>query len=198
MIGADRTVPRHHTTAAGKTRLLMRIVFIGDIVGKPGRRAVKELLPALRERHGGFDLVIANAENAAGGNGITAAIASELTDAGIDLMTMGNHVWDQKEFADEIADVPNVIRPANLPKAAPGRGWAVTQSAAGVPVAVLNLGGGIFFNQYHNPFEAAEDIIPKLRESANVVVLDFHAEATSEKIAMGRFLDGKASLVVGT
>ena len=175
----------------------MKLLFVGDIVGKPGRRAVQALLPKWRQEQG-LDLVVANAENAAGGNGLTEAIAKELTQSGVDWMTTGNHVWDQKEFVEEIERVPNVIRPANLPKGTPGRGWAIAQTKNGTPVALLNLGGGLFFNQYRNPFECAEELLPLLQEQAKVVLVDFHAEATSEKIALGRMLDGRASLLVGT
>lgn len=176
----------------------MKILFIGDIVGRPGRRAVAFWVPRLHERYGGLDFVIANGENAAGGNGLTEAIAKEITGYGVDFLTTGNHVWDQKEFVEEIERVPNVLRPANLPKGTPGRGFAVIPTRNGVPVALLNLGGSLFFTQYHNPFEFADEWVPVLREQTPVIVVDFHAEATSEKLAMGRFLDGRVSLVVGT
>jgi hypothetical protein len=176
----------------------LKILFIGDIVGKPGRRAVEFWIPRLNERYGGLDFVVANGENAAGGNGITEVLAREITDFGVDFLTTGNHVWDQKEFVQEIERVPNVVRPANLPKGTPGRGFAVVPARNGVPVAILNLAGSLFFYQYHNPFEFVDEWVPTLREQTPVLVVDFHAEATSEKVAMGRFLDGRASLVVGT
>lgn len=176
----------------------MKILFIGDIVGKPGRQAVEHWVPRLVEREAGLDFVIANGENAAGGNGLTEALAKEIARCGVDFFTTGNHVWDQKEFVEQIERMPNVVRPANLPKRTPGRGFAVVEARNGAPVAVLNLGGSLFFHQYHNPFECADEWVPALREQTPVVIVDFHAEATSEKIALGRFLDGKASLVVGT
>ncbi|GIX06434.1 MAG: metallophosphoesterase [Candidatus Poribacteria bacterium] len=175
----------------------MKILFIGDIVGRPGRRAVREGLPLLQERYGPFDLVLANAENAAGGNGLTAALAKELTGYGVDFMTTGNHVWDQKEFVEEIAQVENVLRPLNLPPGTPGRGWALVPARNGLSVGLLNAGGKIFM-PYDNPFLIVEETVERLREQTPIIVVDFHAEATSEKLAMGWFLDGRATLVVGT
>jgi metallophosphoesterase (TIGR00282 family) len=176
----------------------VKLLFIGDIVGRPGRNAVRGLLPSLEARWSGLDLVIANAENAAGGVGLTEALAKEITGYGVDWMTTGNHVWDQKEFVAQIECVPNVLRPVNLPSGTPGRGAVLAHARNGDRVAIVNLGGRLFFHEYENPFEAADRILPPLREETPIVVVDFHAEATSEKIAMGRFLDGRASLVVGT
>ncbi|MDA1192328.1 MAG: TIGR00282 family metallophosphoesterase [Candidatus Poribacteria bacterium] len=175
----------------------MKVLYIGDIVGKPGRLAVRDGLPKLVERHGGFDLVVANAENAAAGHGLTLKIVNELTRFGIHFMTTGNHVWDQKEFVQEIEKCDNVIRPANLPPETPGRGLAIFEAKNGVSVGVLNLGGSIFMN-YDNPFQPVGEYVARLATEAKVILVDLHAEATSEKIAMGRFLDGRVSLVVGT
>ncbi len=175
----------------------MKLVFIGDIVGKPGRQAVQQVVPLLRERYAGLDAVVANAENAAGGRGLTAKIAKEITSYGVDFMTTGNHVWDQKQFLKEIDGTPNVVRPLNVPDSTPGVGSKVFQVPSGHAVGVLNVAGGLFMN-YDSPFSCAMPAVDALREQAAVVLVDVHAEATSEKIAMGRYLDGKASLVVGT
>lgn len=176
----------------------MKLLFIGDIVGKPGRGAVEYWVPRLRERYGGLEFVIANAENAAGGHGLTQAIAAELTGYGVDFLTTGNHVWDQKEFVTQIERVPNVVRPANLPPNVPGRGTAVARTRAGVSIGIINIGGRLSFTQYDNPFLAMSDLLPPIREQTRLIVVDMHAEATSEKIAMGRYLDGRVTLVVGT
>ncbi|KAB2673981.1 MAG: TIGR00282 family metallophosphoesterase [Verrucomicrobia bacterium] len=175
----------------------MKLLFIGDIVGEPGRRAVKILLPVLRERHG-LGFVIANGENSAGGNGITAALAQELFQSGVDVITTGDHVWDQKETAGLLAREPRVLRPANYPPGVPGNGSVVHARPDGPPVAVLNLQGRTFMPALENPFVLAVAEVRRLRESTPVVFVDFHAEATSEKIAMGRMLDGQISGLVGT
>lgn len=175
----------------------MKLLFIGDIVGGPGRRAVRQCVPVLRERYDALDAVIANAENAAGGRGLTAKIAAELTGYGVDFMTTGNHVWDQKQFLTEIDSVPNVVRPLNVPAGTPGCGSAVFETPTGIRVGVVNFAGSLFMN-YDSPFPAAAPTVQALREEADVVVVDMHAEATSEKIGMGWHLDGRASLVVGT
>jgi len=175
----------------------LKLAFIGDIVGKPGRQAVQEVMPRLHEQYGGLDAVVANAENAAGGRGLTAKIAKEITSYGVDFMTTGNHVWDQKQFLKEIDSVPNVVRPLNVPDGTPGVGAKVFETAGGVRVGVLNVAGALFMN-YDSPFPRAMPAVEQLREDASIVLVDMHAEATSEKIGMGRYLDGKASLVVGT
>ncbi len=176
----------------------LRILAIGDVVGRPGRRAVKELLPGLREKPGA-DFVIANAENAAGGSGLTLDTARELLDAGCDVLTTGDHFFEKPEVKDIIAHEPRVLRPANWSRHAPGRGWGVFESASGVKVGVLNLIGRTFMRfMVDNPFDAADEVVEALRKETHVVAVDFHGEATSEKIATGRYLDGRASLVFGT
>lgn len=176
----------------------MRILAIGDIVGRPGRRAVATLLPSLRKEYD-LDLVVANAENAAGGIGITPEIGQELLSEGIDILTMGNHAWGKREAYDFLDDEPRIIRPANYPNGAPGRGHTTVKSRSGVPVGVINIGGRVFFpNDLDCPFRGALEIIEDLRRTVKVTLVDFHAEATSEKVAMGHYLDGLASAVFGT
>ncbi|OLC55959.1 MAG: metallophosphoesterase [Chloroflexi bacterium 13_1_40CM_4_68_4] len=171
----------------------MRILAIGDVVGKPGRQAVARLLPQLR-RERGYELVVCNGENAAGGNGLTRTIAEELREAGCDVMTNGNHVWDQRQFLEEIKDLDYCIRPLNLDAAAPGRGWVVCKG-----VLVANAIGRVFMADVDNPYRAMERLLDELADDApRIRILDWHAEATSEKIAMGFFLDGRVSAVVGT
>ena len=175
----------------------MKLLFIGDVVGEPGRRAVRQLLPDMVRREGvGF--VVANGENSAGGNGITAATARELTDAGVDVITTGDHVWDQKETAGLLASSSRVLRPLNYPAGVPGKGWTVVEKEGCPAVGVLNLQGRTFMPPLENPFVAGRDALMQIRERARVVLVDFHAEATSEKVAFGWMADGLASLVVGT
>src|SRR3990170_4435693 len=175
----------------------MKVLFLGDVVGKPGRRAVREWVPRLAAR-GEADFVIANGENASGGIGIDPKGADELFSAGVDVLTSGNHVWRKREIADYIDRVPAFTRPANFPPGAPGAGWVVRESAGGVPVAVLNLMGRVFMQALDCPFRTADALVPMLRERARVVVVDMHAEATSEKAAMGWHLAGRVSAVLGT
>lgn len=171
----------------------MRILFVGDVVGKPGRRAVVQLLPRLREELA-IDLAVVNGENAAGGSGLTAEIARELRDAGADVVSNGNHVWDQRQFKDEIGTLDFAIRPVNLPPNNPGRGWVVVKGAL-----VVNAIGRVFMGAADDPFRAIDGVLDQLGASApKVRVLDWHAEATSEKLAMGWHLDGRFSAVVGT
>ncbi len=175
---------------------MLKTLFIGDIFAKPGRRAVEALVPQLRHEYN-LDIVIANAENAAAGRGVTQKIAQQMTNAGVDFMTTGNHVWDQRQFLNEIENVPNIVRPANVPKGTPGRGCAIAQARDGTKVAVLNLCGKVFM-PYDCPFAIAKPLAERLLQETPVLIVDIHAEATSEKIAMGLHLDGIASLVVGT
>ncbi len=175
----------------------MRLLFIGDIVGKPGRDCVRIGLPAVVDYHQ-IDFVIANAENAAGGFGITREIGEQLLDAGVEVMTSGNHIWDKREALDYIGIEPRLLRPLNFPTGAPGNGSYVARSRDGRSVAVVNVMGRVFMTPLDDPFVAAEREIAKLRERARIVFVDFHAEATSEKLAMGWHLDGKATAVVGT
>ena len=174
----------------------MRILFIGDVVARPGRRAVAALLPTLRKELAP-DLVIANGENSAGGAGITAATAEELFAAGVDLLTTGNHVWHQREALNYLPTTERVVRPLNFPPGAPGRG-ATLVHVAGTPVLLANALGRVFMDAVDDPFRALATLLGERAAEAQVIVVDFHAEATSEKRAMGFHLDGRVSLVVGT
>jgi metallophosphoesterase (TIGR00282 family) len=174
----------------------MRVLLIGDIVGRPGREAVEIFLPQLR-RDFNMDFVVANGENAAGGRGITKDIAFALYELGIDFLTLGNHTWDQKELVKYIDDDRRMIRPANYPVGVPGRGYGVV-AKNGLKLGVMNLSGRVYLPPLDNPFKMALDIVNKIKDEAQAVLVDFHAEATSEKVAMGRFLEGKVSAVVGT
>lgn len=175
----------------------MKILFIGDIVGEPGRKAVQTILPRLHEQHA-LDFVIANGENSAGGNGITPQIAGELFSAGIDVITTGDHLWDQKTVVDLFFSEPRFLRPLNYPAGVPGHGANVYQLRRLPPIAVMNVQGRTFMPPMENPFTTAEAEVIRLRDQAKIIFVDFHAEATSEKIAFGRFLDGRVSAVVGT
>ena len=173
------------------------ILFIGDVVGQPGRTAVKTLLPALRERHSA-DFVIANGENSAGGSGITPKTAEELFSAGVDAITSGDHLWDQKEVLGLLADEKRFLRPMNYPPEVPGRGGG-TFDAKNSRIGVFNFQGRTFMQpQLENPFLLAREEVRKMREQTKIIFVDFHAEATSEKIAFARMLDGQVSAVVGT
>jgi len=182
----------------------VKLLFIGDIVGQPGRRAVKELVPKLRERHA-LDFVIANGENSAGGSGITPKIAEEIFSAGVDVITTGDHLWDQKEVMELLEKEKRFLRPLNYPAATPGQGAGVfevhsPQSTvhSRILVGVLNLQGRTFMPALENPFSMGMEAVKKLREQTKIIFVDFHAEATSEKIAFARMLDGQVSAVVGT
>jgi metallophosphoesterase (TIGR00282 family) len=176
---------------------VVKILFIGDIVGKPGRDVTKRALAPLVDRHG-IDLVVANVENAAGGAGVTRDVAESIRDLGVDVMTSGNHVWDKREALDYIELEPRLIRPANYPAGVPGRGRYVARTRAGVAVAVINVMGRVFMAPLDNPFTTVTAEIEGCRADARLVLVDFHAEATSEKIAMGWYLDGRVTAVVGT
>jgi len=175
----------------------VKILFVADIVGKPGRQAVSRELHRLVDSYR-IDCVIANGENAAGGFGITEETARELYSCGVNLLTSGNHIWDKKDSLDFINRDERVIRPANYPDGAPGRGSAVIHTPAGIPVAVLNLEGRVFMSALECPFRIAGREIARLREMTPIVLVDFHAEATSEKLALGWYLDGRVSAVLGT
>jgi metallophosphoesterase (TIGR00282 family) len=175
----------------------MNILFIGDIVGRPGRELVRKGLRALVEQHN-VDLTIANAENAAAGFGVTKDIGDSLLDWGVDVMTSGNHIWDKKEVVGYIASEPRLLRPANYPAGVPGRGSFVAHSGDGRAVGVINVMGRVFMLNIDDPFAVVLREIDALRHKTRVIIVDFHAEATSEKIAMGWHLDGKVTLVVGT
>jgi hypothetical protein len=174
-----------------------RLLFIGDIVGRPGRELVRRGLPAL-VAHRRIDLVIANVENAAAGFGVTPDIAEELLAAGVHVLTGGNHIWDRKEILPYFAEQPRLLRPANFPPGAPGGGRYVARAANGVCVAVVNLMGRVFMTAIDDPFRAALAEIEAVAPPAQLVFVDFHAEATSEKVAMGWHLDGRVAAVVGT
>lgn len=174
----------------------MRILFVGDVVGRPGRRAVRECLPGLIDRHG-VDLTVINAENSAGGFGLTPDTVRELFDHGADILTGGNHSFDKREGLDILEIDERVLRPHNYPSDNPGAGVAVV-SCAGARVAVLNLQGRVFMPLTDCPFRAVDRLLESLRDQADVVVVDFHAEATSEKLALAWYLDGRAAALVGT
>ncbi|RJX19347.1 MAG: TIGR00282 family metallophosphoesterase [Ammonifex sp.] len=174
----------------------MRILMIGDIVGRPGRRAVKENVPDLR-REFGISFVIANGENAAGGNGITRETAAELFDYGIDAITGGNHIWDKKESYSFISQETRLVRPANYPPGVPGAGYRVFP-VEDVNIAVVNLSGRVFMPDVDCPFRKADEILAELASQAEVIIVDFHTETTSEKTAFGWYLDGKVTAVFGT
>lgn len=177
----------------------LRLLFLGDIVGKPGRDAVLVQLPGLRRRLNP-DFIIANAENAAHGFGVTEKICAELFDAGIDMLTSGNHVWDQREALSFIDREPRLLRPRNFPPGTPGRGAGLYEAANGGRVLVINVMGRLFMDPLDDPFAALEDELAAcpLKMAADAIVVDVHAEATSEKMSIGHFLDGRVSLVVGT
>jgi len=174
----------------------MRILFIGDIVGKPGRQLVKTGLAALVSRHE-VDFVIANAENAAAGAGVTREIGDDLLELGVEVMTSGNHIWDKREALDYIGVEPRLLRPANYPSA-PGNGSYLARTRDGQSVGVINIMGRVFMPQLDDPFAVVAKEIEKLGDRTRVIFVDFHAEATSEKIAMGWHLDGRVTAVVGT
>ncbi len=175
----------------------MKLLFIGDIVGKPGRKAVRYFLPRLRETLG-LDFIVANGENSAGGSGITPATASEIFEAGVDVITCGDHLWDQREVVSLLNNEPRFVRPKNYPEGTPGQGFCVQQIGGLPPIGVLNLQGQTFMKPIENPFYAADAAVDELREQTPIILVDMHAETTSEKIAMGRFLDGRVSAVIGT
>jgi metallophosphoesterase (TIGR00282 family) len=175
----------------------MKLLFVGDVFGKPGRRAVVNHLPRLIDRHRA-DFVIVNVENSAGGFGVTPDIMAEFAPLGIHCYTSGNHIWDKKEGIALLDKVPNLLRPANYPAGNAGRGVFVGETAAGIPVAVLNLEGRVFMTALESPFETANRLLEELDPAVKVIFVDFHAEATSEKQAMGFFLDGRVSAVIGT
>jgi metallophosphoesterase (TIGR00282 family) len=175
----------------------MRILFIGDIVGRPGRDLLKRGLPALIEHHD-IDLVVANVENAAAGFGITRELGEQILAWGVDVMTSGNHIWDKKEAIDYIGTEPRLLRPANFPAGVPGNGSYLARVSDGRTVGVVNVMGRVFMHPIDDPFAVARREIEAMRRRARIVIVDFHAEATSEKIAMGWHLDGEVAAVLGT
>ena len=175
----------------------MRILVVGDVVGKTGRRMVRQWVPRLVAEQG-VDLVVANGENAAGGNGLTHEVMDELLSLKVDVLTSGNHIFDKREVFEFIDDVPVLLRPLNLPKGTPGHGYVVV-SKASVPIAVINLAGRAFMPfQYDDPFPAVDAVLTSLKNEVAIIVVDLHAETTSEKMAMAWYLDGRVSLLFGT
>lgn len=175
----------------------MFLLVVGDVHGRPGRRILKERLPRLRARYDAR-FIIANGENAAGGAGLSREVADEILGAGVDVITGGNHIWQHRDAYELLDAETRIIRPLNYPPGVPGRGTTVATSKDGVAVAVLNLQGRVFMPEVDDPFRTVRAEIEGVRERARVIVLDFHAEATSEKVAMGWYLDGKISALIGT
>jgi metallophosphoesterase (TIGR00282 family) len=175
----------------------VNLLFIADIVGQPGRRAVRELVPRLRREHQ-LDLVVANGENSAGGSGITVKTAEEIFSAGIDVITSGDHLWDQKEVMELLQSERRFIRPINYPAGTPGQGSTLFQAEGQPPVGIINLQGRTFMPALENPFHVGTAEVERLRKLTKIIFIDFHAEATSEKVALSRMLDGRVSAVIGT
>lgn len=175
----------------------MKILFLGDIVGQPGRRAVKELVPKLREKFG-ISVVVANGENSAGGSGITPKTAEEIFAAGVEVITSGDHLWDQKEVVALLENEPRFLRPLNYPPGTAGNGSRVFRLEGQPPFAVINVQGRVFMAALDDPFRALQIEVPRLRQETQIIFVDVHAEATSEKIALARMFDGQVSAVVGT
>ncbi len=175
----------------------MNIIFLGDIIGKRGRKIVKNLLPRLKSEYD-VEFVVANGENGAGGFGLTRETARELLKSGVDVITSGNHIWDKKDIFEELEENPKILRPLNYPEGVPGKGYTVLKTETGKDVCVINLQGRIFMPPIDCPFKAVEKVVNTIGEDIKTILVDFHAEATSEKMAMGKFLDGKVSAIVGT
>jgi metallophosphoesterase (TIGR00282 family) len=175
----------------------MKLLFVGDVIGKPGRRALQNLLPRLVDHHRA-EYVVVNVENSAGGFGVTPDVLREIAELPIDVYTTGNHVWDKKEVYDLLEREPRLLRPANYPAGNPGKGLHRGETAAGIPVAVINLEGMVFMSNLDSPFHKADQLLQGLDPKYKVILVDFHAEATSEKQAMGFYLDGRVSAVLGT
>ncbi|MDB6076131.1 MAG: Metallophosphoesterase [Verrucomicrobiaceae bacterium] len=194
------TTPTDETSSTGSDESssdTFRILFLGDIVGEPGRSAVAELLPELKQELK-LDFIIVNGENSANGRGITPRICIGLMRAGAAVVTTGDHIWDQKEIIPYLPTEPRLLRPANYPAGTPGYGWVVLETKKG-KVAVVNLQGRVFMGQQlDNPFPMITELVAEIRKETPIIFVDFHAEATSEKVAMGWHLDGKVSAVVGT
>lgn len=175
----------------------IKLLFVGDVVGRPGRRAVQRLLHGLIDSHG-LDYVIVNVENSAGGIGVTPDVLRELDALPIDCYSTGNHVWDKREGIPLLNREPRLLRPANYPEGNPGHGLYIGETASGVKVATINLEGRVFMKNLDSPFTVADRLIESLPDDVKIVLVDFHAEATSEKQALGIYLDGRASAVFGT
>lgn len=175
----------------------MQVLFIGDIVGRAGRRAIREILPLITKEHH-IDLIVANGENAAGGFGITPIIAKELIDCSVDLLTSGNHIWDRKDIFGFLEKEAVLLRPANYPKGVPGKGSMLLSTKTGILVGVINVSGRVFMESVECPFRIALEETERLRKYTPLIIVDMHAEATAEKEALGWFLDGQVSAVIGT
>ena len=176
----------------------MNLLFIGDVVGSPGRRALDQALAGVIDRHR-IDFTVVNVENAAGGFGLTLELFDELSKMPIDVFSSGNHIWDKKEIHEALNASDRLLRPANYPPGNPGRGWTVQSTAAGIPVGVLNIQGQVFMPaNADSPFRVADEELARAGENVRVILVDVHAEATSEKVALGWYLDGRVSAVVGT
>ena len=173
----------------------MKVLIVGDIIGNPGREILKAYLERKRKD---YDLVIVNGENSAAGFGITGKLADQLFDWGCDVITGGNHIWDKKEFYDYLDKSDKVLRPANYPEGVPGRGYTIVKDKNGNKIGVISLQGRVFMPPIDCPFKKAKELIEEIRKETKIIIIDFHAEATSEKIAMGFYLDGKVTCVVGT
>jgi metallophosphoesterase (TIGR00282 family) len=190
---------RNNQLITGLCEGFMNILCIGDIVGRPGREAVAYALPKIKKEHA-IDLVIANVENASGGSGLIPKNADEILSSGVDVMTLGDHTWDKPDIFPYLQEHRDkIIRPANFPEGVPGFGWTIIQASNGVKVGVINLLGRTFMRYNVScPFRALEAIVAEIKEQASVIIVDMHAETTSEKVAMGHFADGRVSLVFGT
>jgi metallophosphoesterase (TIGR00282 family) len=175
----------------------MKLLFVGDVVGRPGRQALQALLPRLVDRHRA-DYVVVNVENSAGGFGVTPEVLAEIAELPIDCYTSGNHIWDKKEGVELLDREPRLLRPANYPAGNPGKGLYLAETASGVPVATINLEGRVFMHNLDSPFLVADRLLAELGPEVKVVMIDFHAEATSEKQALAFYLDGRVSAVLGT
>jgi len=177
--------------------MIFKTLVLGDIVGRPGREVLERQLPAFIQKED-IHFVVANGENASGGSGITPEVAKKLFACGLDVITTGDHVWKKKEITQLLETEPRVLRPTNYSPLALGKGWTVVESHAGIPVGVINLLGRVFMQPIDCPFRAVDEVLKDLSKKAKVIIVDIHAEATSEKIAMGWYLDGRVSAVVGT
>lgn len=176
----------------------MNILCVGDIVGKPGRAALRDLIKPIKEREN-IDFSVINAENAAGGAGLTSRIAKQFRRFGCDVLTLGDHTWDQKELEEYLNETDFVIRPANFPEGAPGVGYCIKELESGLKVGVINIIGRVFMRFHIDcPFKALDKIVAEIKKETPIIIVDFHAEATSEKCAMGHFADGRVSAVFGT
>ena len=173
----------------------MKVLIIGDVMGKPGRDAMKEFLD---KKKNDYDFVIVNGENAAAGFGITPKIADEFFELGVDVITSGNHIWDKKELYPYLDENRNILRPLNYPKGVPGFGYTIKENGKGEKIAVINIQGRVFMPEVDSPFQRIEEAIEEIKKETKNIIVDFHAEATSEKLAMGWYLDGRVSAVYGT